>query len=106
EEVGRLQVRREVLLLDVHAGDLGRASEDGSLPRLEPGAHLMEFAPEVTGEVPDLESDRGMNRVQGPGPDRQALPGVSRDGHLHSSLSAIQLTSQATVARKDCPVKC
>src|SRR5206468_3597846 len=63
---------------------------------------VAELAAEGASEIVDLESDRGMNRVQSPGSERQTLPGVRRGAHLLSSLSALQLTPQATIARECC----
>ena len=80
----------EVLVLHVNARDVGRAREDRSLlGHVEVRGDLPELSTESAGEIVDLESDRRMDRIQGKGPDRQRLPGVCRDAHLHSSLSTL-----------------
>src|SRR6266704_3602359 len=67
EEVGRLEMSREVLVLDVHTRDLRRALErrslgfDGQL-----GSDLVELPLERPGEVPNLEVDPRMHRVEVP----------------------------------------
>ena len=77
EEVGRLEVAGEVLVLDVHARDLGRALEaDRVLADDEGGVDLAEAALERPAEVLDLEADSGVHRVELPGAgrsDRQCL---------------------------------
>src|SRR5207253_9685987 len=71
EEVGRLEMGREVFVLDVHARDLGHALErralgvDGQL-----GSDLVELPLELPGEVADLEVDPRMNGVEVPGTGR------------------------------------
>src|SRR5207247_439965 len=86
EEVGRLQMGREVLVLDVNARDLGRADEkralgvDGQL-----GADLVELPLEPPGEVGNLEVDPRMNGVEVPGTCRGN--GRNRGGHRLLLLS-------------------
>ena len=71
EEVGRLQVRGEVLVPDVDAGDLGAAYERGALAvDAQLGADLVELALEGAGEVGDLEVDPRMDGVEAPGTGR------------------------------------
>src|SRR2546421_2521049 len=68
EEVGRLQMGREVLVPHVHTRDLRRALErralsfDGQL-----GSDLVELPLERPGEVANLEVDSRMNGVEIPG---------------------------------------
>src|SRR5439155_820491 len=68
EEVGRLQMGREVVVFDVDARDLRRTFErralafDGQL-----GSDLVEFPLEPAGEVGNLEVDSRVNGVEVPG---------------------------------------
>jgi len=95
EEIRRLQVGGQVLVLHVHARYLRRAGDDRGLSAgIEPRSDLAELPAEGTGEVVDLEADRGMDRVERPGPHRHRLPGVCRNAHLHSSLSPLYLSTQ------------
>ena len=86
EELGRLEVRREVLVLDVDARDLGRPGQ----PRVgEGGVDLAELAAERAAHVGDLEADRGMNRVEVPGAGRQGLANLGRSHCCATSLSPL-----------------
>src|SRR5213079_1077824 len=68
EEVGRLEVRGEALVPDVHARNLCVARKraavavDGQL-----AADVVELALERPGEIGDLEVDARMNGVEAPG---------------------------------------
>jgi hypothetical protein len=65
-------VRREILVLDVNAGDLGGALEPGALAvGGECRFHVLETALERSGHVVDLEADRRVNGIQLPGSDRR-----------------------------------
>ena len=74
EEVGRLQVGRQVLVLDVDA------RRPWPRPRGSPrivvddqlGLDLAELALERADEVLDLEADRGVDRVELPGAGQRA----------------------------------
>src|SRR5205814_3631225 len=71
EEVGRLEMGRQVFVLDVHARNLGHTLErralgvDGQL-----GSDLVELPLELPGEVADLEVDPRINGGEVPGTGR------------------------------------
>src|SRR5207244_9941056 len=91
-----LQVGGQVLVFHVHARNLRRAGDDRGLSAgIEPRSDLAELPAEGAGEVVDLEADRGMDRVERPGPHRHRLPGVCRNAHVHSSLSQLYLSTQS-----------
>ena len=67
EEVGRLQVRGEVLVLHVHACDLRAALDTGAgVSGVELNLHVAELTAECAGEVVDLEADSRMDWIEVP----------------------------------------
>src|SRR6187551_1473944 len=71
EEVGRLQMGGEVLVLDVDARDLRAALDAGTgVGDAQLGLHVAELAAESAGEVVDLEADGRMHRIEIPRPGR------------------------------------
>src|SRR5207253_10951530 len=90
EEVGRLQMGVQVLVLDVDARDPGRAGQAWTVAvRHQGGLDVPEVSAEGPDQVADLEADRRMDRIESPGAGGDSLPGCCRDGHLHSSLSPV-----------------
>src|SRR5204863_5385498 len=88
EEVRRLEMRRQVLVLDVHAGDLGRPLERGALVLDgQPGADLVELALEGAGQVRNLEADARVNGVETPSAGRGDGQDLSAHGRFGSSLA-------------------
>ena len=72
EEVGRLQVRGEVLVLHVHACDLRAALDTGAgVSGVELNLHVAELTAECAGEVVDLEADSRMDWIEVPGTRRK-----------------------------------
>ena len=79
----------QVLVLDVDAGDLGRAGQVFAVAVRQGGLDVPELSAEGSDQVADLEADRRMDGIEGPGAGGESLPACCRDGHLHSSLSPV-----------------
>src|SRR5205085_7575003 len=86
EELGRGEVRREVLVLDVDARHLCRAGHAAVGDRR---LDLAELTAERAAHVRDLEPDRGMHRVELPGAGRQGLANLGRSHCCGTSLSPL-----------------
>src|SRR4029079_18058948 len=100
EEVWRLEVAVQLLVLGVHAGDLGRGGADAVL---QAGRIVVEAAAErVRARVGDLERDVRVHRIGAPVAGRRSLGGGD-GGHWQSPSPILEFAR--IIARKDCLVK-
>jgi len=87
EEVRRLEVAVELLVLHVDARDLGRALEGRRLAAREGGLEIGEAATKrLDARVRDLERDVGVDRISVPGSGGSELLRAFDCGHRGSSL--------------------